>query len=84
MPNWLTKFLQRLTDFYKRKAEAIAQQAYPVLKDVFDTRGQYVENIVVPFSDGIHGIQVAVPLKKAVDNKGLEVFKSFEKNVTLS
>jgi preprotein translocase subunit SecA len=72
-----------VTDFYKRKAEAVAQQAYPVIKDVYDTRGQYVENIVVPFSDGIHGLQVSVPLKKAVENQGLEVFKSFEKNVTL-
>ena len=73
-----------VTDFYKRKHDAIAQQAYPVLKDVYDTRGQYVENIVVPFTDGVHGIQVAVPLKKAIDNHGVEVFKSFEKNVTLS
>ena len=74
---------QEVNDFYKRKQEAIAQQAYPVLKDVFDTRGEYVENIVVPFTDGINGIQVSVPLKKAIANKGQEVFKSFEKNVTL-
>jgi len=73
----------RVMDFYKRKQQAIAQQAYPVLKDVFDTRGSYVENVVVPFTDGVNGIQVAVPLKKAIDNKGQEVFKSFEKNVTL-
>ena len=72
-----------VADFYKRKAETVAEQAYPVIKDVYDTRGQYVENIVVPFSDGIHGLQVSVPLKKAVENQGLEVFKSFEKNVTL-
>jgi preprotein translocase subunit SecA len=77
-----TTFIE-VNNFYKRKAEAVAQQAYPVLKDVYDTRGQYVENIVVPFSDGIHGLQVSVPLKKAVENKGVEVFKSFEKNVTL-
>jgi len=70
-------------DFYKRKQDAIAQQAYPVLKDVNDTRGDYVENIVVPFTDGINGLQVTVPLKTAVANKGREVFKSFEKNVTL-
>lgn len=74
---------QTVMDFYKRKQEAVSQQAYPVIKDVYETRGQYVENIVVPFSDGIHGIQVAVPLKKAVENHGHEVFKSFEKNVTL-
>ncbi|ASU32095.1 preprotein translocase subunit SecA [Mucilaginibacter xinganensis] len=74
---------QEVNDFYKRKQEAIAQQAYPVLKDVYDTRGEYVENIVVPFTDGINGIQVSVPLKKAIANHGQEVFKSFEKNVTL-
>jgi preprotein translocase subunit SecA len=74
---------QTAIDFYKRKAEAIAHQAYPVLKDVYDTRGEYVENIVVPFTDGVHGVQIAVPLKKAIQNKGLEVFKAFEKNVTL-
>jgi len=73
----------KVIDFYKRKQHAIAQQAYPVLKDVFDTRGSYVENVVVPFTDGVNGIQVAVPLKKAIENKGQEVFKSFEKNVTL-
>ncbi|TWR26557.1 preprotein translocase subunit SecA [Mucilaginibacter pallidiroseus] len=77
------KVFGEVAEFYKRKSEAVAQQAFPVLKDVYETRGQYVENIVVPFSDGVHGIQVAVPLKKAVENHGLEVFKSFEKNVTL-
>jgi preprotein translocase subunit SecA len=77
------KVFAEVNEFYKRKQDAIAQQAYPVLKDVFDTRGEYVENIVVPFTDGVHGIQVSVPLQKAVKNHGLEVFKSFEKNVTL-
>ncbi len=74
---------QAVMEFYKRKTEAIAEQAFPVLQDVYETRGEYIENIVVPFTDGVHGIQVAVPLKKAVENHGLEVFKSFEKNVTL-
>jgi len=74
---------QAVNEFYKRKTDAIAEQAFPVLQDVYETRGEYIENIVVPFTDGIHGIQVAVPLKKAIENHGLEVFKSFEKNVTL-
>jgi preprotein translocase subunit SecA len=73
-----------VVEFYKRKQEAIAQQAFPVLKDVYDTRGKYVENIIVPFTDGVKYLQISVPLKKAIDNKGAEVFKSFEKNVTLS
>jgi preprotein translocase subunit SecA len=73
-----------VTEFYKRKSEAIAEQADPVLKDVYNTRGNVIENIVVPFTDGVRSIQIAVPLKKAVDNNGMEVIKSFEKNVTLA
>jgi len=83
IPKLTDNVFAAVTDFYKRKQEAIAQQAFPVLKDVYDTRGDYVENIMVPFTDGVHGIQVSVPLKKAIKNKGVEVFKSFEKNVTL-
>ena len=77
------KVFHEVTAFYKRKAESIAKQALPVLKDVYTSRGEYIEDIVVPFTDGIHGIQVSVPLKKAVESKGAEVFKSFEKNVVL-
>jgi preprotein translocase subunit SecA len=81
--NLVDQTFHEVTEFYKRKAEGVANQAYPVLKDVHDSR-QGIENIVVPFTDGIHGLQVVVPLQKAIDNHGLEVFKSFEKNVTLS
>ncbi|WP_299286327.1 preprotein translocase subunit SecA [uncultured Mucilaginibacter sp.] len=73
-----------INEYYKRKSEAIAKQAYPVLKDVYDTRGNMIENIIVPFTDGVHGIQIAVPLQKAVENEGHEVVKSFEKNVVLT
>ncbi len=70
--------------FYHRKAEQIAAQTLPVLKDVFATRGEQIENIVVPFTDGIRGLQVATNLKKSVESEGKEVFKSFEKGVVLS
>jgi len=83
-PVLVEKAFHEITDYYKRKSEAIAKQAYPVLKDVYDTRGNMIENIIVPFTDGIHGIQVAVPLHKAVENEGWEVVRSFEKNVVLN
>ncbi len=78
------KLFKEATEYYKRKSEAIAKQAYPVLKDVFDSRGESIENIIVPFTDGSHGIQVAAPLKKAIENKGKEVIKAFEKTISLS
>jgi preprotein translocase subunit SecA len=73
-----------IEEFYHRKSEAVAQQTFPVLQDVLRERGEYIENIVVPFSDGIRSVQVATNLKKAVETKGHEVFKSFEKSVVLA
>jgi preprotein translocase subunit SecA len=82
--NLTDRTFAEVTEFYKRKSEGISAQAAPVLKDVYNSRGNIIENIIVPFTDGVHAIQVAVPLKKAVDNNGVEVVKSFEKNVTLA
>ena len=75
---------EKINDFYHRKLEAIANQTLPVLRDVFKERGDQIENIVVPFSDGIRSVQVATNLKKAVESNGYEVFKAFEKSVVLA
>jgi preprotein translocase subunit SecA len=82
--NLTDRIFNRVTDFYHRKSEAIAHQALPVLQEVFHERGEFIENIIVPFTDGIRGIQVAANLRKSVETKGHEVFKTFEKTVVLS
>jgi preprotein translocase subunit SecA len=84
----ITQLTERLFEeaeaFYIRKSEAIINQSLPVLTQVYEERGQQIEQIVVPFTDGIRGIQVAVDLKKAIDNKGKEVVRSFEKTIVLA
>ena len=84
----ITQLTERLFDeaesFYARKSDAIVQQSLPVLTQVYEERGQQIEQIVVPFTDGIRGIQVAVDLKKAIDNKGKEVVRAFEKTIVLA
>src|SRR5690606_27793362 len=78
------KLFNEVSDYYDRKSAAIAAQALPVLKEVLATRGESIENIIVPFTDGAHAIQVAAPLKKAVESNGKEVVKAFEKTVVLA
>jgi preprotein translocase subunit SecA len=83
--NTLTeKLFEKVKEAYLRKTEHIASQTFPVLKDVFDTRGDQIENIVVPFTDGVRALQVTTNLKKAISNDGREVFKSFDKGVVLA
>ncbi|WDF68746.1 preprotein translocase subunit SecA [Sphingobacterium oryzagri] len=84
VPNLTDKLFQQIITHYHNKALHVAEQTLPVLTNVLAERGGMIENVVVPFSDGIRGIQVATNLKKAVESNGKEVFKSFEKGIVLA
>ncbi|MBV2227136.1 MULTISPECIES: preprotein translocase subunit SecA [Sphingobacterium] len=83
-PNLVDKLFDQVINYYHRKAVNIAEQTLPVLTNVLAERGGMIENIIVPFTDGIRGIQVATNLQKAVESKGKDVFKSFEKGIVLA
>lgn len=78
------RLFQQIITHYHAKAQHIAEQTLPVLTNVLAERGAMIENVVVPFTDGIRGIQVATNLQKAVESNGKEVFKSFEKGIVLA
>lgn len=74
----------KVFDSYKKKAAIIAEQAFPVIKDVFENQGERYENIAIPISDGRKTLNVVVNLKKAYESNGKEVLLSFEKGITLA
>ncbi len=82
--NLTEKLFEEVTAFYARKSDGVVGQAMPVLKEVFADRGDAIEQIVVPFTDGIRHIQVPVELKKAIQNNGKEITKAFEKTIILA
>ena len=69
---------------YRRKREAVSLQAYPVIKNVFETQGAQYENIVVPFTDGLKALQVIANLKKAYETQGKTIVADMEKNIMLA
>ena len=69
---------------YNAKNEAIAKKALPVFKQIQAERGQTVEEIVVPITDGQHSAYVSCNLKKAIGNNCRELVKEMEKFITLS
>jgi preprotein translocase subunit SecA len=77
------KLFGEASEFYSRKSDAIIHQALPVLKQVFDERGTHIEQIVIPFTDGLRSIQVPVNLRLAIENEGREISKAFEKTIVL-
>ncbi len=84
-PDKLTQAIyDAVIETYKRKTVAIAQQVYPVIKDVYETQAEAYENIVIPFTDGIKGYNVVTNLKKAYETKAEDVVHSFEKSSILA
>ncbi|WP_207426548.1 preprotein translocase subunit SecA [Pedobacter sp. SYSU D00535] len=74
----------KVTAYYQQKIDAISHQALPVLQQVYQERGEFIENIIIPFTDGLRGLQVSANLKKAVETGGREVSRAFEKTVVLA
>ncbi len=75
---------EKMIGNYNRKVEAISKQAYPVIKNVYETKSQQYQNIVVPISDGKRVFQIICNLEKAYQNKGKELVKSYQKQIVLS
>jgi len=69
---------------YQHKNKLIAQKAMPIITDIYKTRGATIQEILVPFSDGLKQIGVAADLKKCVSSNNAELIKSMEKMITLN
>ncbi|MEZ4946649.1 MAG: preprotein translocase subunit SecA [Cyclobacteriaceae bacterium] len=69
---------------YEQKNKGVAEKALPVITDINKTRGATIENILVPFTDGVKQIGVAADLKKCVETKNVELIQAMEKMITLA
>ena len=74
----------KMIDGYKRKVETISKQAFPVIKNVYETKKEVYKNIVVPITDGKKVFQIVCNLEKAYENNGKELVKSYQKQIVLN
>lgn len=83
-PELIQLVFDQAVSHYNQKNKFIKEQSGPVLKQIHGERGSEVERILVPFTDGQKGVNVAVDLQKAVDSEGSELINSFERMVSLA
>ncbi len=69
---------------YTNKNNFIASNTVPVIKDMFENPSNHYTEILVPLSDGIKTLQVAVNMERAIETKGREVVLNLEKGTALS
>ncbi|MDG2108406.1 MAG: preprotein translocase subunit SecA [Flavobacteriaceae bacterium] len=80
----IQKLYKELLEHYEEKQIQNAQQAFPVIKDVYEKPGNSFERIVVPFTDGVKSLNVVTNLEEAYESKGEKLIEDFERNITLA
>jgi len=69
---------------FDRRMEAIRGESLPVLMQIRQNRGQEVQNIIVPLSDGSKNLNVVVNLEKTISSGGKELTTTLQQNVVLA
>jgi preprotein translocase subunit SecA len=72
-----------LLSHYDRKNRRMAEIALPVFRNIREGQGERIENVIVPFTDGTHVMQVVVNMKRTLDSEGAFLVREFEKNIAL-
>lgn len=70
-------------EYYKRKCQAIVNKTYPLVKDLYLARGETLDNVIVPITDGRKGLNILVNLKKSYETEGQEIVRSIERMLSL-
>ncbi|MBR7067373.1 MAG: preprotein translocase subunit SecA [Bacteroidales bacterium] len=68
---------------YNRKADTIAKQLFPSIKEVYTHQGHVYKTIEVPISDGQHQMLIISNIQKAFETGGRDINRSIAKAVIL-
>ncbi len=77
------QLVESALDIFKRKMDKLATIAYPVIKNIYETKGSQYENVLIPITDGKKVYNVATNLKAAYETECKEVVREFEKRTLL-
>ena len=73
-----------LNHHYNEKSMHIRQAAMSVFKRMQMEKNGQIENIIVPFTDGVKTLNVVANVNKTIESDGRELIGNFEKYVTLA
>ena len=70
--------------YYREKNKRIAAQVFPLIKDVYETKGATYKRIQVPFTDGAKQLVISADLEQSVNTQGASLVDEFEKAIALA
>jgi preprotein translocase subunit SecA len=69
---------------YYKKARAISDALLPMIKNVKAAQGDRYKRIIVPFTDGMNGINISADIDRAIESNGRTIMRDVEKVATLA
>jgi preprotein translocase subunit SecA len=84
LPHLAHRLYSEAMENYQRKKQGLMERTLPVIRQIYREQGVRIEQISVPFTDGMKGMNVLAGLKKIVDTGGLELVTALEKGITLA
>lgn len=68
---------------FTNRMSKIRELSLPTLKQIYEDRGEQVQNIIIPFTDGYKTVNILVDLKKAIETESREVIKTLQQKIIL-
>ncbi len=78
------KLYRKSKEVYHRKTQRLTEMAFPLIRDLYLSKGEQLQNVIVPFTDGRKTLNVSVNLKEAYETEGRAIIKAFEKGISLA
>ena len=78
-----SKLFAQVSHTYRERIQMMREQTLPVFSQINEEQGGRIENVIVPVTDGKRFMQVAVPLKKVLENEGAELVKIIQQQASL-
>ncbi len=78
-----SKLFAQVSHTYRERIKMMRKQTLPVFSQINEEQGGRIENVIVPVTDGKRFMQVAVPLKKVLENEGAELVKIIQQQASL-
>ncbi len=77
-------FQQQIFDLYALKCKQISNRLLPLIQDVYAREGDRYKRVLVPFTDGMLGINISVDIEEAIRTQGKSIMYDIEKVATLA
>ena len=79
----IDQVMEAAINAFKRKMDKMATVAQPIIKQVYETKGEQYQNIGMPVTDGKRVFNITANLKESYETECKEFVKAFEKAILL-